>query len=175
MKRSLYTMSKSANRIALQCTFLVLSCLTLGISTANAQSASLDQGANGKRVQPVTPVDWINGNLNTNQVHFLEGYSVPCRAILKSLVVNKTYTIAIGYDVRAGGKNAMDYLTQYERLEPHGIFIHSTETVNPLLNITGFAASYFTSTDTYPIPPPGSVGADVPGQPTTSFNALPAT
>jgi hypothetical protein len=57
MKRSLYTMSRSANRIALQCTFLVLSCLAFGISTVNAQSASLDQGANGKRTAPVTPVD----------------------------------------------------------------------------------------------------------------------
>jgi len=167
-------MGKHTNRIAVQCIILVLSYLAIFVSTAHAQSATIDQGANGKRTAPVTPVDWINGNLNVNQAHFLEGYSIPLRAILSDLTVNRTYTLAIGYDVRSNGKNAMDYLTQYERYEPHGIFDHTAESVDPLLNIAGFPASYFTSVDTYPIPTPSSANADVPGMPVTSFSALPA-
>jgi len=174
MSCSLYTTRKNTNRTAIQCILLVLSYLVFFASTANAQSATLDQGANGKRTAPVSPADWVNGNLNINQAHFLEGYSIPLRAILSDLTVNKSYTIAIGYDVRSNGKNAMDYLTQYERYEPHGIFNHPVESVDPLLNIAGFPASYFTSIDTYPIPAPSSANADVPGMPAASFNALPA-
>ncbi len=115
----------------------------MGISTANAQSASLDQGSNGKRTAPVTPIDWVNGNLNTNQAHFLEGHSVAIRATLKSLVVNKSYTIAIGYDNRANGKNAMDYLTQYDRMDPHFLFGHTTEIIDPVANISGVSGLLF--------------------------------
>ncbi|MEV4887090.1 hypothetical protein MRBLMN1_005669 [Chitinophaga ginsengisegetis] len=139
-----------------------------------AQSANLDQGANGKSTAPTSPVDWINGNLNSNQAHFLEGYSVPYRAILTNLVVNKTYTLVVGLDIMNGGKHALDYITQFQRLEPHGVFLHTTETVNPILNITGFPVSYFTSTDVEPIPAPSSAGSPVSGQPAASFNALPA-
>ncbi|MVT10311.1 T9SS type A sorting domain-containing protein [Chitinophaga tropicalis] len=138
------------------------------------QSANIDQGANDKATTPLTPVDWINGNLNTNTAHFLEGYSVPYRAVLKSLVVNQTYTLVIGFDIKNSGKHALDYLTHYQRLLPHTPFGHAAETVNPLLNIAGFPVSYFTTTDTEPIPAPGSTGSPVAGQPTTSFNALPA-
>lgn len=123
---------------------------------------------------PLTPVDWINGNLNMNQAHFLEGYSVPYRAILTDLVIGNTYTLVIGFDIRDGNKHALDYITHFQRLEPHGPFSHGAETVDPLLNITGFPPSYFTTTDVEPIPAPSSAGSPVAGQPTTSFNALPA-
>ncbi|RPE08815.1 hypothetical protein EGT74_17450 [Chitinophaga lutea] len=141
---------------------------------AQAQSANLDQGANGKASAPTTPVDWVNGNLNGNTAHFLEGYSVPYRAVLKSLVVNQTYTLVVALDVRNGSKHALDYITQFQRLEPHITFGHTAETVNPILNVTGFPAAYFTSTDTEPIPVPSTAGTPVAGQPAASFNALPA-
>ncbi|QJB36978.1 T9SS type A sorting domain-containing protein [Chitinophaga oryzae] len=72
------------------------------------------------------------------------------------------------------GKHALDYITHFQRLEPHGVFLHAAETVNPLLNITGFPPGYFTSTDVEPIPAPSSAGSPVAGQPTASFNSLPA-
>ncbi|MCF6405055.1 hypothetical protein L3C95_19290 [Chitinophaga filiformis] len=141
--------------------------------TAHAQSANLDQGANEKATAPVTPVDWINGNLNANQAHFLEGYSVPYRAILEDLVVNQTYTLVIGLDVRNSGKHALDYITHFQRLDPHNVFSHGPETVNPLLDAPE-PASYFTTTDVYTIPAPSSAGSPKPGQPTNSFNLLSA-
>ncbi|MBO9732422.1 MAG: hypothetical protein J7623_27520 [Chitinophaga sp.] len=89
----------------------------IGINTRiKAQSANLDQGANGKSTAPTSPVDWVNGNLNSNQAHFLEGYSVPYRAILTNLTVNKSYTLVIGLDVMNSGKHALDYITQFQRL-----------------------------------------------------------
>lgn len=154
---------------------LLLYFLTAAVLRGNAQSANLDQGANGSSTAPTSPVDWVNGNLNNNQAHFLEGYSVPYRAVLTNLVANKTYTLVIGLDITASGKHALDYITQFQRFEPHGIFLHAAETVDPLLNITGFPESYFTSTSTLPIPAPSSAGSPVAGQPTTSFNALPAS
>ncbi|MVT10310.1 HYR-like domain-containing protein [Chitinophaga tropicalis] len=153
---------------------LLILLFTLSQSSVRGQSANLDQGANEKATTPLTPVDWINGNLNMNVAHFLEGYSVPYRAILKDLVVNQTYTLVIGFDIKNSGKHALDYITHFQRLEPHTVFGHGAETVNPLLNITGFPPSYFTSTDVEPIPAPSSAGSPVAGQPTTSFNALSA-
>ncbi|MBO9732405.1 MAG: hypothetical protein J7623_27435 [Chitinophaga sp.] len=93
---------------------------------------------------------------------------------MTNLTVNKAYTLVIGLDVMNSGKHALDYITQFQRLEPHGVFLHAAETVNPLLNITGFPPGYFTSTDVEPIPAPSSAGTPVTGQPTNSFNALPA-
>lgn len=163
-------------RLHLRCLILLLSVIFFNgtITQINAQSANLDQGANGKLTAPVSPVDWVNGNLNDQQAHFLEGYSVPYRAVLTNLEVNKTYTLVVGLDVMNSGKHALDYITHFQRLEPHGVFLHTAETVNPLLNITGFPPGYFTSTDVEPIPAPSSAGSPVAGQPTTSFNSLPA-
>ena len=155
---------------------LVLAILFLNSisSSVNGQSANLDQGANEKVTTPVSPVSWVNGNLNSNQAHFLEGYSIPYRAILGDLVVGKTYTLVIGFDQRDGSKHALDYITHFQRLESHAIFGHPAETVDPLLDIAGFPASYFTTTDVFTIPAPSVTGSPVAGQPATSFNALPA-
>ncbi|SHN46112.1 hypothetical protein [Chitinophaga sp. CF418] len=152
---------------------LALPLLLFLQQTTYAQSANLDQGANEKASAPVSPVDWINGNLNAQQAHFLEGYSVPYRAILQDLVVDQVYTLVIGFDLRDGGKQALDYITHFQRLEPHNAFGHAAETVDPLLNISGFPPSYFTTTDVYAIPTPSAAGSPVPGQPVTSFTALP--
>ena len=170
-----YSPNVPSFRFKLLPVLLLLYFLTAAVLRGNAQSANLDQGANGSSTAPTSPVDWVNGNLNNNQAHFLEGYSVPYRAVLTNLVANQTYTLVIGLDITASGKHALDYITQFQRLEPHGIFLHAAETIDPLLNITGFPESYFTTTSTLPIPAPSSAGSPVAGQPTTSFNALPAS
>jgi len=155
---------------------LVLAILLLnGIpSSVNGQSANIDQGANEKVTSPVSPVSWINGNLNSQQAHFLEGYSIPYRAILGDLVAGKTYTLVVAFDQRDGSKHALDYITHFQRMESHAPFGHPAETVNPLLDITGFPPSYFTATDVFTIPAPSVTGSPVAGQPAASFNALPA-
>ncbi|HVI47330.1 MAG TPA: hypothetical protein VM802_20800 [Chitinophaga sp.] len=154
---------------------LLMLLLTFVTFRTLGQSANLDQGANNQATAPTSPVDWVNGNLNMNAAHFLEGYSVPYRAVLKGLIVNQTYTLVIGCDITNGSKHALDYITHYQRLEPHTVFGHGAETVNPLLDITGFPPAYFTSSDAEPIPAPSSAGSPVAGQPTASFNALPAS
>jgi hypothetical protein len=58
-------------------------------------------------------------------------------------------------------------------LLPHFFNLHSTpETINPLTG-TGLAAA--TPFSTYDIPAPSSLNSTVPGQPTASFNSLPAS
>src|SRR5262249_14593937 len=66
-------------------------------------------------------------------------------------------------------KHAFDYITNYNRLEPHGFFGHAAETINPL---DGLGSGYGPPS-TFPIPAPSSVGSPVAGQPTNDFNSLP--
>jgi hypothetical protein len=67
----------------------------------------------------------------------------------------------------------MDYITHYQNLDnPAGshlsTFGHGPETINPTLG-TAFAGA----PTLFPIPAPSSVGSEVAGIPTSSFNALP--
>jgi hypothetical protein len=132
--------------------------------------ANLDQGSNGTVAVPISPVDWVNGNLNENKAHLMEGFSVPYRITMTDLTIGTPVTLTIGYDVINSSKHAIDYLTYYQRLEPHAGFGHATETVNPLAGVTGVSATV----DTFPIPAPSSVGSLMSGQPTSDFNSLPA-
>ncbi len=139
-------------------------------------SVDLDQCRNGSASSPNDCKDfggntgWVNGNVGASQAHMLEGYSTPFRAVMTNLPTGNPITLVIGYDIRNSGANAYDYLTQYQRLEPHAYFGHPAETVFPTDGVTGFSAT----TSTFPIPAPSSAGSPVAGQPTASFNALPA-
>src|SRR5215813_12488538 len=63
-------------------------------------SANLDTCANGPSSAPVfcTGANWDNGNLNGSKSHYLEGQSVPYRAVLSNLIAGNTYTLTIEYD-----------------------------------------------------------------------------
>jgi len=137
---------------------------------ADAAGANLDQGSNGAASAPTSPVAWQNGNLNPNNSHFMEGYSVPYRLVMDGLTPGSTITVEIGWAIRDSGANALDFITQYQRLEPHAGFGHPAEVVQPLDGVTGVSATV----STFPIPAPSSAGSPVPGQPTTEFNSLPA-
>lgn len=147
-----------------------LSAVPLSASAASAPSANLDQVRNGSASSPVSPGDWVNGDLTPTQAHYAEGYSVPWRVVMEDLPTGVPITITLGYDIRDSGKNALDYLTHYNRLEPHAPFGHAAEVIDPLAGLSGT----FGAPSTYAIPAPNSVGSTVPGQPTNSFNALPA-
>jgi len=133
-------------------------------------SANLDQCANGDSASPTDPCVWQNGNLNSNQAHYVEGQSVPYRVIMETLPLATSITLTLGYDIKNSGAHALDYLTHYNRLEPHGIFGHSAETINPTFGVAGLSSTE----TTYTIPSPSSAGSPVAGQPTNSFNTLPA-
>jgi hypothetical protein len=127
----------------------------------------LDQGHNGGiGATPVSPIDWVNGNAHSGNSHFLEGQSIPYRFVLKDVTVG-THTVTIGWDIRDGGKSAIDYITHYQRI---------SETVDPLDGLTGT----FGDANLFPIPAPtatvmvNAYSGNQP-QPLYSFNQLPAS
>ena len=109
--------------------FLVASFL-IATALSPAQAANpagnLDQGSNGKLSAPTSPVQWQNGDLNQNNSHFIEGFSVPYRLILTDLPLG-THNVKIEWDIRDNSKNALDYITHFQRLEPHTSGPHDGE------------------------------------------------
>ena len=94
-----------------------------------------------------------------SQAHLLEGYSIPYRAVLTSLPIGTTITLVLGYDIKNGGANAIDYLASYNRLLPHGVFHPTPELINPRSDIPALAGA---GEVTYDIPAPVLPGAPSP-------------
>lgn len=126
-------------------------------------AADIDQCRNGALATPVncTGVAWVNGNAGEANSHYVEGQSVPYRSILTNLTPGNPVTITFGYDIKHSSHHAIDYLTSYDRIP---------ENVDPINGVAGVAGL----PSTFPIPAPSSTGSPVAGQPTASFNALPA-
>jgi hypothetical protein len=132
---------------------------------------------------------WVNGNAGSSNAHLREGYSIPYRSILTLLTPGTCYEYEIGYDTYHSAM-AIDYLTHYQRLEPHGPFGHQAEIIRPLILEVGGVTTTIDATlppDTYPIPMPqisnitsgayqqdGTTPKNIQNQPQTSFNGLPA-
>ena len=84
----------------------------------------------------------MSGNVGGSQGHLLEGYSIPYRAVLTNLPMHgMTITLVLGSNIKNGGANALDYLTHYNRLLPHGVFGHAPEVINPRSDIPALAAA----------------------------------
>jgi hypothetical protein len=150
--------------------FTLLLCLASGNLFA-ASSANLDQYRNGSASNPVTTgSNWVNGNAGQSNSHYMEGMSIAYRCVMSSLPTGSPITITFGYDVKHSDKFALDYLTQYHRLEPHIVFGHPAEPQDPTAG-TSLNPAVFS---TFAIPVPSSAGSPMPGQPTTSFNSLPS-
>lgn len=150
--------------------------LALGVllwgSTAFAQAlkVTLEQARNGTASSPVSPVNFQAGNVGNATGHMIESFSTPFRLLIEN-VAPGPHTAIIEWDIRNSGVNAYDYITHYDRLQPHTFTpAHAQEIVDPLNALTGT----FGSPSTFAIPAPSSAGSTVPGQPTASFNALPA-
>ncbi|MGH9845556.1 MAG: Kelch repeat-containing protein, partial [Blastocatellia bacterium] len=115
-------------------------------------SVDLDQVRNGTAASPVTPGDFQNGNLGASQSHYLEGHSVPYRAVMENLPISTTIELTLGYDIRNSGKHALDYLTHYNRLLPHTFLpAHLPEVIDPTIGVAGVSGS---PTSTFAIPAP---------------------
>jgi hypothetical protein len=143
----------------------------IAVFTDSAVSIKLDQGRNGTAASPTDPVDMQNGNAGASNAHYLEGHSIPYRIVLGGLAAG-SHNLKIEWDIRDSSKNSIDYITHYQRLLPHTWTpSHSAETVDPLIDVAG----NFTPGSTFPIPAPSSAGSPLAGQPTSSFNALPAS
>jgi hypothetical protein len=119
---------------------IAISILLLIPSAALAASvgASLSQCGN-LASGSATNCTWQNGNLNSNQAHWLEGDSVPYQLVLSGLTPNGSYTVTIGYDTTKGGKHAIDYLTSYNRTMSGGAsgMVPTNGTANECLGVTG--------------------------------------
>jgi hypothetical protein len=149
---------------------LILTALCLPATVFAAPAGSIDQAKNGSASAPTSPVEWVNGNLGSQNSHYATSYSVPFRVTLSDLSVG-AHTVEIEWDIKHSGKHAYDYITDYNRFEPHAsLWGHAAETVDPTFGFAGLSAA-----TTFAIPAPSSAGSPVSGQPTTSFNALPAT
>lgn len=144
--------------------------------TDGPPKASLEQCRNGAAGSPNDCVDagggtgWVSGNVGASQGHLREGYSIPYRLVFKDLPTGTPITVELGYDIKHSGKHAIDFLTHYDRLEPHDLFGHSDENVDPTSGVSGISGTI----TTFPIPAPSSTGSPVTGEPTATFNALPS-
>src|SRR6266516_88452 len=106
---------------------------SLGVhQTHAAPSANLDQTRNGKFNVLNSSVDIDdNGNAGFQNSHYLEGHSIPYRCVMSDLPSNTQITITLGFDIRHSSRNAIDYLTGFQLLDPHTQFGHPCEAVNP--------------------------------------------
>src|SRR6476469_887147 len=102
-------------------------------------SYDLDQARNGGPTSPIDPPNWVNGNANSTQAHYVEGWSIPYRVILSNLDPG-SHTVRIQWDITASGSvnHAIDYITNYQNLDnPPGshlaVFGHQYETVDPTI------------------------------------------
>ncbi len=113
--------------VVLPAALLFVGSVLLSSFLASAASgANLDQCKNGGfGATPVDPCQWVNGNLNANQAHYIEGQSIAYRAVMTGLSIG-THTLTIGYDITRSSKHALDYLTSYRRI---------TEAVDPCASI----------------------------------------
>ncbi len=133
-------------------------------------AANLDQVRNGSADSPVDPGAWVNGNLGSQQSHYAEGMSAPYRVVMTDMPPATVVTLTLEYDVKHSGRHALDYLTHYDRIEPHNLaFTHVAEEIDPTDGVAGFSEP---ADDTHPIPPPPVLNSPVAGQPTASFNTV---
>src|SRR5262245_4129669 len=153
---------------------LVVGCLASFLSPlqSNSASASADlwQSRNGSAVSPVSPADWVKGNLGSANSHFSEGHSIPYRLVLTRLDPGH-HNLVIEWDTRQNGQHAIDYITYHDHLLPHdGFRTHTTaEVIDPIAGLNGT----FGPPEGFPIPAPSPSGTPMPGQPAASFEALP--
>jgi hypothetical protein len=142
-------------------TVLVLSLVIPMTVLAAPPKITLDQCRNGSAATPNQcealggSAGWVNGNAGASNAHFVEGHSIPYRAYVTDGPLGSNQVV-LGYDVKHSGVNAIDFLTHYQRLEPHGQFGHGAgETVSPLSGLSGVGSDIAECA----IPDPGNLSA----------------
>ncbi len=155
---------------------------TTTFTDAQPPQPNLEQCRNGAALTPNGCLalggnaGWVGGNAGGSNSHYVEGFSIPYRLVMENLPLtgpDLPITVVLGYDIKHSGAHAIDFLTHYDRLEPHAGFGHTAEVVNPTSGVSGLSST----TGTFAIPTPSSTSScasPVAGQPTTQFNSLPA-
>ena len=121
---------------------LILGMMMPLIALAAPPKISLEQCRNGSAAAPNNcellggSSGWQNGNAGASNAHFVEGHSIPYRTLLTDAPLGSN-GVLLGYDVKHSDVHAIDFLTHYQRLEPHGAFEHGPgELVSPLSGVT---------------------------------------
>ena len=121
---------------------LIAFCLIVIASQSFGQAANIDQIRNGPANDPqkwffndFDNPSWVNGNAGASTAHYQEGHSIGYRSLITGLSVGQQYEYTLEYDTRQSSKQAIDYLTHYQRLEPHGQFVHPAEVIDPTIFI----------------------------------------
>src|SRR5687767_4814072 len=106
--------------------------LASGAAAAGPAGGDLQQCRNGTAAVPNECIEsgggdgWVGDNVRASQAHLVEGYTIPYRYVMQNLPVGTQVTLVLGYDIKHSGPHALDYLTHYDRLEPHqALFGHS--------------------------------------------------
>jgi hypothetical protein len=164
----IWNMRRAAAMVLLCCTVLLLG--PLANLQAQPPKADLDQARNGNVTNPISPVNWVNGNAGAQNSHYIEGHSIPYRVVMTNLPIGTPITITLGYDIKHSGRHAIDFITHYQNLEPHfPLFGHGAEVVDPRI---GYEATTSATANTWPIPVPPMTNTPVPGEPAATFLAL---
>lgn len=163
-------------------------------SASFGQAGDLSQIRNGNGKVQNSILDtcgtcWVNGNAGASNAHYTEGMSIAYRSLITGLTAGTCYEYELGYDTYHSAM-AIDYLTHFQRLEPHGPFGHISEVIDPLALVSGSTQYHMTvvsggfNTFTIPAPAPSGITSgsfnkngtarDISNQAATSFNALPA-
>src|SRR5258705_3219010 len=125
-------MKKKPNIIAFAL-WLFISTAIISEKVSAAPNVNLNQAKNGVDTLTINPMLWVNGNLGAGTAHFNEQMSTPFQCVFTGLTAGVQGTITIGYDITHSGRNAYDYLTQFNRILPHNFAAHNTpETIDPL-------------------------------------------
>jgi hypothetical protein len=139
---------------------LILGMMLPMIALAAPPKISLEQCRNGSATSPNDCLSlggsagWVNGNAGASNAHFVEGHSIPYRALITDGPLGSN-DVTLGYDIKHSGTNAIDFLTHYDRLEPHNQFGHPAEDVEPTSGVSGLNADVATC----PIPKPSNLSA----------------
>lgn len=138
----------------------VILALAMGLMATTVLAAppkiSLEQCRNGSADAPNDCLQlgggtgWQNGNSGASTAHFVEGHSIPYRTIITNGPQGSN-TVTLGYDIKHSGANAIDFLTHFNRLLPHGAFDHAVEAVDPLSGID-MPVGFQTATCAIPLP-----------------------
>ncbi|MCH9031367.1 MAG: T9SS type A sorting domain-containing protein [candidate division Zixibacteria bacterium] len=138
-------------------------------------AANLDQLRNGGPTNPLDTGAWVNGNLGSQTSHYVEAWSAGYRAVMTDMPIGDTVTLTLEYDIRHSSRNALDYLTYFDRIDddPDGShlsrFGHTQEVIDPTVGVSAYTGNP-PSNDQFAIPVP-TVNKDVNGdsEPETSF------
>jgi uncharacterized repeat protein (TIGR01451 family) len=92
--------------------FILVVCIT----PIQSMASEATQCANAKNdSDPDTCELWVNGNINHSKASYFEGEAIPYRVVIDAAVIGHEYEITIGWDAVVSDKNALDFLSTYNR------------------------------------------------------------